>query len=107
VESYFHFLLYLGNIHVYDSSVAYSTGLAIGSVPPNADNNCVRGVTFRNITMYRPLKALYIKSNPGTSGIGTIEDIFFEDIFVEQALWWTVWIGKQGHFFTTFICERN
>ena len=74
--------------------MSYSTGLAIGSVPPNDQTNCVRGVVFRNITMYRPLKALYIKSNPGTSGSGIIEDISFEDIFIQQALWWTVWIGK-------------
>ena len=73
-------------------------------MPPNADNNCVRGVSFRNITMYRPLKALYIKSNPGTSGVGTIEDISFQDIFIEQALWWTVWIGMKCQYVLTILC---
>lgn len=89
-----HLHIETGKISVYDSSVSYSTGLAIGSVPPNDNINCVRGVVFRNITMYRPLKALYIKSNPGTSGSGIIEDILYQDIFIEQALWWTLWIGK-------------
>jgi len=45
--------------------------------------------------MYRPLKAIYLKSNPGTSGSGIIEDILFENIHIEQALWWTIWIGPQ------------
>jgi hypothetical protein len=38
---------------------------------------------------------LYIKSNPGANGKGIIEDITFENIVIEQALWWTLWVGPQ------------
>ena len=53
------------NILAYNNSITYSTGLTIGSVPPNENTNCVRNVTFRDSTMFRPLKAIYIKPNPG------------------------------------------
>lgn len=84
-----------GAIYAYNNTITYSTGLTIGSVPPNGDINCVRNVTFRNNTMHRPLKAIYIKPNPGTNGIGIIEDILYEDILIDYALWWTIWIGPQ------------
>lgn len=84
-----------GNAVAYNNFVQYSTGLTIGSVPPSEDINCVRNVTFRDSAMYRPLKALYIKSNPGDVGAGIIEDVTFENIYIEQALWWTIYVGPQ------------
>jgi polygalacturonase len=84
-----------GNIFAYNNYIKYSVGLAIGSVPPNDDVNCIRNVTFKDTTMYRPLKAIYIKSNPGDHGSGIVEDITYENIYIMQALWWTVWIGPQ------------
>lgn len=84
-----------GNMDIFNNTITYSTGLTIGSVPPNANINCVRNVTFRNNTMHRPLKAIYIKSNPGTTGSGIIENIRYEDILIDHALWWTIWIGPQ------------
>jgi hypothetical protein len=45
--------------------------------------------------MYRPLKALYIKSNPGDVGTGIIENILYENIQIYQALWWTIYVGPQ------------
>lgn len=84
-----------GQILAYNNTINYSTGLTIGSVPPNSNTNCVRGVVFRNNTMHRPLKAIYIKSNPGSSGTGIIENILYEDIAIDHALWWTIWIGPQ------------
>jgi polygalacturonase len=84
-----------GSILAYNNSITYSTGLTIGSVPPNEHVNCIRDVIFRDTVMYRPLKALYIKSNPGTSGTGIVENILFENIQIKQALWWTIYIGPQ------------
>lgn len=84
-----------GNMLAYNNTINYSTGLTIGSVPPNDNINCVRNVTFRDSVMHRPLKAIYIKPNPGTNGIGIIEDITYENIAIDHALWWTVWIGPQ------------
>jgi hypothetical protein len=62
----------------------FSVGLTIGSVPPNDEVNCVRNVTFRDSSMWRPLKALYIKSNPGTSGSAIIQDITYKNLYLEQ-----------------------
>jgi hypothetical protein len=45
--------------------------------------------------MYRPLKAFYIKSNPGTEGDGLVENVVYERIRVEQAVWWLLWVGPQ------------
>lgn len=84
-----------GAIEAYNNTITYSTGLTIGSVPPNPDINCVRNVTFRDSVMHRPLKAIYIKPNPGTNGVGIIEDILYENIVIDHALWWTIWIGPQ------------
>jgi polygalacturonase len=84
-----------GDMVAYNNNIYYSTGLTIGSVPPNDNVNCVRNVTFRDSYMYRPLKAIYVKSNPGDSGTGSIDNVVYENIFIEQALWWTVWIGPQ------------
>jgi polygalacturonase len=84
-----------GNILAENNEITYSTGLTIGSVPPNPDVNCVRNVTFRDTIMHRPLKAIYIKPNPGTNGIGIIDTITYENITIDHALWWTIWIGPQ------------
>ena len=87
-----------GNLVAYDNLIQYSTGLAIGSVSPSNEINCVRNVTFRDTNLYRPLKAIYVKPNPkreGDSGSGIIDQITYENIHIEQAVWWTVWIGPQ------------
>ena len=41
--------------------------MTIGSVPPDPNNACIRNVTFRNIRFENPLKAIYIKPNPGNN----------------------------------------
>ena len=69
--------------------------MSIGSVPPRQDVNCIRNVTFRNITFEKPLKAIYIKPNPGDSGKGLIEDITYENIEIHDAIWWAIFIGTQ------------
>ena len=40
-------------------------GASIGSVTPRYPENCVRNVTWRNISMPHTTKGVYIKSNPG------------------------------------------
>jgi hypothetical protein len=87
-----------GNMLVYNNTITYSTGITIGSVSPSTNIQCVRNVTFRDNYLYRPLKAIYIKPNPkrdGDAGSGIIDQIFYENILIEQAVWWTVWIGPQ------------
>jgi len=64
-------------------TVHFSVGMTIGSVPPSTGHACINNITFRDIYMYRPLKAIYIKTNPGTTGDGIISNILYEnfDIF--------------------------
>lgn len=84
-----------GDVTAYNNTIRYSTGLAIGSVPPHRDHNCVRNVTFRDSELHYPLKAIYVKTNPGDWGTGEISHIRYENIRISHALWWTVWVGPQ------------
>jgi hypothetical protein len=76
-------------------TVAYGLGLTIGSVPPNDGVNCIRNVTFRNATMVKPIKGIYIKPNPGTVGSGIIDRITYENVAMDGALWWSIYVGTQ------------
>jgi len=64
--------------------------MAIGSVPPTKYTNCIRNITFRNINFTNPIKAIYIKTNPGTEGDGIIENILYENINIKNPLWWVI-----------------
>ena len=75
--------------------VTYGVGMSIGSVPPNDYVNCVRNVTFRQIDFTTPFKAIYIKTNPGDSGSGIIENVLYEDIYIDTPIWWGTYIGPQ------------
>eukprot|EP00347_Sterkiella_histriomuscorum_P020779 403336490 len=70
-------------------------GMTIGSVPPNTQHHCIRNVTFRNINFWFPIKAVYIKSNPGHNGDGIIENILYENIWIFEPIWWNIYIGPQ------------
>jgi polygalacturonase len=56
--------------------------MSIGSVPARPEHNCVRNVTFRNIYFDNPIKAIYVKTNPGHGGVesGEITNILYENI---------------------------
>ena len=70
-------------------------GASTGSVPadvvaPDDTPNCVRNVTFRNISMLETGKGIYIKSNlecrkPHAAAL--IRDILFEDISIVRPRW--------------------
>eukprot|EP00475_Leptophrys_vorax_P002192 TRINITY_DN11249_c0_g1_i1.p1 TRINITY_DN11249_c0_g1~~TRINITY_DN11249_c0_g1_i1.p1 ORF type:complete len:439 (+),score=108.58 TRINITY_DN11249_c0_g1_i1:67-1383(+) len=83
------------NILVENIRVKYGVGMSIGSVPPHDQVNCIRNVTFRNVDFESPFKAIYIKTNPGDSGSGIIQNILYEDITVDFAIWWAIYIGPQ------------
>ncbi len=67
--------------------------MTIGTVPPHVNHNCIRNVSFTNITFHHPYKAVYIKSNPGNQGDGLIENILYDNLTVENPLWWGIYIG--------------
>jgi hypothetical protein len=80
---------------VEDCEVTYGVGMTIGSISPNVDHNCIKNVTFRNIVFHRPLKAIYLKSNPGYKGTAEITNITYENIVMTHSVWWAIYIGPQ------------
>ena len=83
------------NILIEDCYVKYGIGMTLGSVPPHIGVNCIQNITVRNIKFDQPLKAIYIKSNPGNNGFGLIQHILYEKIKIKNALWWAIFIGPQ------------
>ena len=83
------------NMTIRNAYVKFGVGMTIGSVPPNKNVNCVRNITFENITFEHPIKTVYIKSNPGDSGSGTIDSITYRHIHANWPLWYPLWIGPQ------------
>ena len=81
------------NILVENVITYFGVGMTIGTVPPHTNHNCVRNVTFRNVVQHFPLKAIYIKTNPGDSGDGIIENILYENFTINDPVWWTIYIG--------------
>lgn len=69
--------------------------MTIGSVPPNINTACVRDITFRNINFSIPIKAVYVKTNPGDHGDGIIENILYENLNIHMPIWWGIYIGPQ------------
>ena len=75
--------------------VTFCVGMSIGSVPPDDNVNCIRNVVFNRITFKAPLKAIYIKTNPGNSGSGIIDSITYQNIQAHGSVWYPIWIGPQ------------
>lgn len=73
-----------------ENMVLSGFGASIGSVSPSTNHNCVRNVTFRNLSMPRTGKGIYVKSNPHCEKGSTAEitDITYEDINMVQPEWW-------------------
>jgi len=80
-----------------ENMVLSGFGASIGSVPPSTNHNCVRNITFRNLSMPRTGKGIYVKSNPQCEegSTGEITDITYEDVNMDQPEWWPIWIGPQ------------
>jgi len=83
------------NMLIRNGAVKFSLGLTIGSVPPSTTGNCVRNITFDTVDMHLPIKALYIKTNPGDHGYGIIDTISYANIQADWSLWYPVWVGPQ------------
>jgi len=71
----------------------FGVGMSIGSVSPDVNHHCVRRVSFNNINFEYPMKAIYIKTNPGNEGTGEIRDISFENIKIHNPIWYAIYIG--------------
>ena len=82
--------------------VVFSVGASVGSVPPHIGVNCIRNVTFSDISFQLPFKMIYVKANPGTEGTGIVENIRYEHIRTvappngtSTVLWTAIYIGPQ------------
>jgi polygalacturonase len=65
------------NIYVEDIYTKFGIGMTVGSVAPNEDHACIQNVHFKNVRMDYPIKAIYVKSNPGNHGDGIIKNITY------------------------------
>lgn len=89
------------NMVIRNCNVWWGVGMTIGSVPPHDEYNCVRDIKFINHTMYHPFKAIYVKSNPGTTHTmlagsgGEITGIHYENFEIYKPVWWAIYIGPQ------------
>lgn len=83
------------NVTVRNSFVKFGVGMTIGSVPPDDKTNCIRDVLFENIEFEDPFKAIYVKTNPGWSGNGIINNITYRNITASGSIWYPLWIGPQ------------
>ena len=45
--------------------------------------------------MSRPLKGIYIKTNPGNEGSGQVKNIVFQNFTMDRPIWWAIYIGPQ------------
>jgi len=81
------------DITVENMTVMFGVGATIGSVPPSDNHACVRRVTFRDVSFSYPMKAIYVKTNPGYSGTGEIIDILYENIRIHFPVWYAIYIG--------------
>lgn len=75
-------------------TVLFGVGATIGSVPPSDHHACVRRVHFKDVKFDYPMKAIYVKTNPG-SGTGEIKDILYENIKIFFPVWFGIYIGPQ------------
>jgi polygalacturonase len=89
------------NVVVRDIEVWFGVGMSIGSVSPTDDYNCVRNVSFSEVTFHHPFKSIYIKTNPGdtTSMLpgsgGEISNITYQNFKITNPIWWNIYIGPQ------------
>ena len=83
------------DILVENATVMFGVGMSIGSVSPSPNHKCVRRVTFKDIKFDYPIKAIYVKTNPGDSGSGEISDITYQNITINNAIWYAIYIGPQ------------
>ena len=59
-------------------------------------HSCVDNITFRNINMYKTVKGIYMKSDPGNSSeTGQITNVLYENIYMEEPDQYAIWIGPQ------------
>lgn len=80
---------------------ASGVGLTIGSI----GSSTVRNITFRDCHMPHSFKGIYLKFRAGDNGL--IEDILFENIFINQPTQWPIWIGPAQQSDSRRLCSPH
>ena len=84
--------------------VRNSLGASVGSVSPHRHAECVRNVTFRDVHMETPFKAIYVKterdrsddaSNARKNKRGIIADVLYENVTAIRPRWLAMYLGPQ------------
>ena len=70
---------------------ASGVGLSIGSI----GKNTVKNITFRNVNMHHSSKGIYIKFRKSAANEGLIENVTYENIYIQKPESWPIWIGPQ------------
>lgn len=83
------------DITVENMTVQFGVGASIGSVAPHKGHSCVRRIHFKDVNFAYPMKAIYVKTNPGTDGSGEIRDLLYENINIQVPIWFAIYIGPQ------------
>jgi len=79
---------------------ASGLGLTIGSI----GSSVVRNITFRNVHMHHTVKGIYMKFRGGN---GTIQDVVFENIFMEAPSQYAIWIGPAQQSDSKDLCAAH
>ena len=83
---------------------ASGTGLVIGSI----GDTHVRNITFRDSRLHWSFKGIFLKFRAGKADApGLIEDITYENIIVEGAQQWPIWIGPAQQAVSSNPCYAN
>lgn len=83
------------NMLIERMTVRYGVGMSIGSVSPSKYVNCIDNITFRGVDFTYPMKAIYVKPNPGDSGTASITNIHYEDFEIKTPVWYGIYVGPQ------------
>jgi Glycosyl hydrolases family 28 len=79
---------------------ASGLGLTIGSI----GGSTVRNITFRDCYMHHTYKGIYLKFRENG---GVIEDVLYENIFMEKPEQWAIWIGPAQQADSSDICAAH
>ena len=84
---------------------ASGTGLVIGSIGASE----VRNITFRDSYLHRSWKGIFMKFRTGQPEVrtGLIEDITYENIVIEGATNWPIWIGPAQQAISSNPCHPS
>ena len=83
---------------------ASGMGLTIGSI----GHARVRNITFRDCTMPSTYKGIYIKFNrDAITQPGSIEDVLYENITIDEPEQWPIWIGPAQQSDTADLCAAH